>query len=64
MYFARMSVTAVHFISVQGCSAHTVPLSHTVFQRKKKKLTKVRSDFKRFLLEKVKKGSAVWRFSS
>lgn len=56
MYFARMSATAVQYMSVQGCSTHTVPLGHTVFQRKcYVKLTKVRSDFKRFLLKKGKK---------
>ena len=29
MYFARMSATAVQFMSVRGCSTHTVPLDHT-----------------------------------
>ena len=55
IYFARMSVTALHFISVQGCSARTVRLTVILSSKENVKLTKVRSDFKRFLLEKGQK---------
>ena len=54
MYFARMSATAVQYMSVRGCSTHTVPLV-ILSSKENVKLTKVRSDFKRFLLEKGKK---------
>ena len=54
MYFARMSATAVQYMSVRDAPPTPYP-SVILSSKENVKLTKVRSDFKRFLLEKGKK---------